>query len=97
MTEPSLTVPSKLSKNYSTNSDSTSNFEKQFSNLNLQSTNPRVFQTTINEEKLDEENIASLNDFHLAEIDLIECLARTNIMQRIKYNLNLNRLEANKN
>lgn len=84
MSEPSLAVTSNLSKNHST-SDPTSDLEKSFSNINLQSTNSRIFQATINEEKSDEENIASLNDFHLAEIDLIECLARTNILQRIKY------------
>lgn len=32
----------------------------------------------------DENNLSSLNDFHLAETDLIKCLLRTNILQRIK-------------
>ncbi|KAG4070611.1 hypothetical protein HA402_013531 [Bradysia odoriphaga] len=33
----------------------------------------------------DEEDTSTLNDFHLAEVDLIECLLRTNILQRIQY------------
>lgn len=32
----------------------------------------------------DESSRESLNDFHLAEIDLVECLLRTNIVKRIK-------------
>lgn len=32
----------------------------------------------------DDESTESLNDFHLAEIDLVECFQRTNILQRMK-------------
>ncbi|KAJ6635703.1 RNA polymerase II-associated protein 1 [Pseudolycoriella hygida] len=32
-----------------------------------------------------EEDTSTLNDFHLAEVNLIECLLRTNILQRINY------------
>lgn len=32
----------------------------------------------------DDDDPSTLNDFHLAEIDLIECLLRTNILQRIQ-------------
>lgn len=32
----------------------------------------------------EDDDKASLNDFHLAEINLIECLLRTNILQRIQ-------------
>lgn len=33
----------------------------------------------------DDNEYASMNDFHLAETDLIQCLLRTNILQRIRY------------
>ncbi|XP_049285596.1 RNA polymerase II-associated protein 1 isoform X1 [Anopheles funestus] len=33
----------------------------------------------------DVHNRETMNDFHLAETDLIECLARTNIIERIRY------------
>lgn len=33
----------------------------------------------------DDNEYASMNDFHLAETDLIQCLMRTNILQRIRY------------
>lgn len=32
----------------------------------------------------DDEDTSTLNDFHLAEVNLIECLQRTNIFQRIQ-------------
>lgn len=32
----------------------------------------------------DEASRDTLNDFHLAEIDLIDCFLRTNVVQRIK-------------
>ncbi|XP_052891202.1 RNA polymerase II-associated protein 1 [Anopheles moucheti] len=33
----------------------------------------------------DVHNRETMNDFHLAETDLVECLARTNILERIRY------------
>ena len=36
---------------------------------------------------------SSLNDFHLAETDLIKCLLRTNILQRVTYILSMFDLE----
>lgn len=33
----------------------------------------------------DDEDKTSMNDFHLAETNLIDCLLRTNILQRIRY------------
>lgn len=53
--------------------------EKKLSHMNLQN---KVFETKINEEE--ESNYLSMNDFYLAETDLIECLLRTNILQRIR-------------
>lgn len=50
----------------------------QFSGMSLKS---NVFEATVNEE---ENRLSSLNDFHLAETDLIRCLLRTNIIQRIR-------------
>lgn len=32
----------------------------------------------------DDSKLSSMNDFHLAETDLIKCLLRTNILQRIR-------------
>lgn len=53
-------------------------FETKFQKMNIQS---NVMQTMLND---DEDNkLLSMNDFHLAETDLIQCLLRTNILQRI--------------
>lgn len=40
----------------------------------------QTFQNTFD----DDEDTSTVNDFHLAEINLIECLQRTNILQRIQ-------------
>lgn len=54
------------------------NLETKFQKMNIQS---NVMQTNLND---DEDNkLFSMNDFHLAETDLIQCLLRTNILQRI--------------
>lgn len=54
------------------------NLETKFQKMNIQS---NVVQTNLND---DEDNkLLSMNDFHLAETDLIQCLLRTNILQRI--------------
>lgn len=45
-----------------------------------------MFHTNIDDDE--EQSKESLNDFHLAEIDLIDCFLRTNVMQRIKLVLN---------
>lgn len=55
------------------------NLEQKFSNLNLKN---NLFQANLTDE--DENKMSSLNDFHLAETDLIKCLLRTNILQRIR-------------
>ncbi|XP_059621137.1 RNA polymerase II-associated protein 1 [Phlebotomus argentipes] len=49
--------------------------EKNFSKLKLNSSD------------MDEDmsNIEQMNDFHLAEVDLLKCLMRTNILKRIHY------------
>lgn len=52
---------------------------KQFSHLNLKN---NLFQANLTDE--DENKMSSLNDFHLAETDLMKCLLRTNILQRIR-------------
>lgn len=54
-----------------------SNLENEFSNMNL---NSNVMQTNVSDE---DEKLSSMNDFHLAETDLIQCILRTNILQRI--------------
>lgn len=54
------------------------NLETKFQKMNIQS---NVLQTNLNDDE--EDTILSMNDFHLAETDLIQCLLRTNILQRI--------------
>lgn len=44
-----------------------------------------VYQTTVDET----DNEADMNDFALAETDLIKCLLRTNIIERIQYLINV--------
>lgn len=60
-------------------SDNTTELHDQFSKLKIKK---NVFETNFTD---DENNESSLNDFHLAETDLIKCLLRTNIIQRIRY------------
>lgn len=50
----------------------------QFAKMNMKS---NLCEAKVND---DEDHLSSLNDFHLAETDLIRCLLRTNILQRIK-------------
>lgn len=52
--------------------------ENQFSKMNI---NSNMLQTNINDD--DDDNLSSMNDFHLAETDLVQCFLRTNILQRI--------------
>lgn len=52
------------------------NLENTFSKMNI---NPNLMQTNVS----DDEQLSSMNDFHLAETDLIKCFLRTNILQRI--------------
>lgn len=53
------------------------NLENKFSNMSL---DKNVMQTNISD---DDDKLSSMNDFHLAETDLIRCFLRTNILQRI--------------
>lgn len=53
----------------------------KFSQMNLQK-GQKVFETKIEQEE--EDRLTSMNDFHLAETDLVKCLLRTNILQRIR-------------
>uniref|UniRef100_A0A1B0CE78 Putative rna polymerase ii-associated protein 1 n=1 Tax=Lutzomyia longipalpis TaxID=7200 RepID=A0A1B0CE78_LUTLO len=57
------------------NTEAGDGLEKNFSKLKIESTD------------LDEEmsNIEQMNDFHLAETDLVKCLLRTNILKRIHF------------
>lgn len=63
------------------NSDETSksgdNLEEQFSKMKI---TQNVMQTNVSD---DDDKLSSMNDFHLAEIDLVKCFLRTNILQRI--------------
>lgn len=54
------------------------NLENQFSKMSIKS---NVMQTNVN----DEDDLSSMNDFHLAETDLVKLFLRTNILQRITY------------
>lgn len=51
----------------------------QFIEMNL---HKKAFEAKINQEE--EDRFASMNDFYLGESDLIKCLLRTDILQRIK-------------
>uniref|UniRef100_A0A336LKS0 CSON010847 protein n=1 Tax=Culicoides sonorensis TaxID=179676 RepID=A0A336LKS0_CULSO len=53
-------------------------------NLNTDQNQKRLFSSTIEDEEFEKEK-ESINDFHLAETDLMECLLRTNILERIRY------------
>ncbi|KAL9698247.1 hypothetical protein quinque_001688 [Culex quinquefasciatus] len=43
------------------------------------------FSAHVDDDPDDLTNRESMNDYHLAETDLLECLARTNIVERIRY------------
>lgn len=53
------------------------NLENQFAKMNIDT---NVMQTNISD---DDDKLSTMNDFHLAETDLIQCFLRTNILQRI--------------
>ncbi|XP_063709382.1 RNA polymerase II-associated protein 1 [Culicoides brevitarsis] len=57
--------------------------EDAFAEMSLEA---KPFTSTLNdtEDDFDKEK-ESMNDFHLAETDLMECLLRTNILERIRY------------
>lgn len=71
--EPTLEIRSEETTNKKSD-----DLEEQFEKMNIQS---NVMQANVSED--DEDKISSMNDFHLAETDLIQCLLRTNILQRI--------------
>lgn len=66
--EPTLEIKSEETSNH---------LENQFAKMTLKS---NVMQTNIDD---NDDQLSSMNDFHLAETDLIKCFLRTNILQRI--------------
>lgn len=60
------------------NSVDSADLAEQMAQMNLKS---NLCEAKVND---NENDLSSLNDFHLAETDLIKCLLRTNILQRIK-------------
>lgn len=74
--EPTLEM--RLDDEHDKSSDSV-DLSGQFAKMNLKS---NLCEAKVND---NENELSSLNDFHLAETDLIKCLLRTNILQRIKY------------
>lgn len=56
-----------------------SDLNEEFAKMNVKE--KQTFHNVFDDES---EDNSSLNDFHLAEINLIECLLRTNILQRIQ-------------
>lgn len=61
--------------------------ERKFAQMHLNSQKHQpAMQANVKEDEdaENESNRESLNDFHLAEIDLVECLLRSNIVKRIK-------------
>lgn len=71
--EPTLEIRS----NEDETSNTDANLENQLAKLSIKS----GIQANVND---DENKLSSMNDFHLAETDLIQCFLRTNILQRIK-------------
>ncbi|XP_058822608.1 uncharacterized protein LOC131684081 isoform X1 [Topomyia yanbarensis] len=68
------------------------NIESGFDSLNLsdqksQKKNTRKvqFETHLDDDPDDLGNRETMNDFHLAETDLLECFLRTNILERVRY------------
>ncbi|KAG5674271.1 hypothetical protein PVAND_004251 [Polypedilum vanderplanki] len=59
------------------------NFESAFENLHLNEDNNLINCDIDDDVEVSDEN--NLNDFHLAETNLVECLLRTNIIERITY------------
>lgn len=51
--------------------------ENQFSEMNI---NSNMLQTNVDD---NDDDLSSMNDFHLAETDLVQCFLRTNILQRM--------------
>lgn len=70
--EPTMEVPDAQIE------DDDEDLDDKFANMNI---NRNVFQAKVSD---DENNISSMNDFHLAETDLVKCVLRTNILQRIR-------------
>lgn len=69
--EPTLEIKSDETPNKNVN------LENEFSKMAIQS---NLMQTNVND---DDDKLSSMNDFHLAETDLVQCFLRTNILQRI--------------
>lgn len=65
----------------STQSLSSSDLEDEFDNLSL-NYQQKPFESTVDDDEFKRDTIT---DYHLAEIDLVECLLRTNILERIRY------------
>lgn len=61
--------------------DTQADLDAEFAKMNLKGN--QAYQTNISDD--DENSVSSMNDFHLAETDLIKCLLRTNILQRIRF------------
>lgn len=58
--------------------------ESSLKNLTLDE-GRKLFESKIEDFVDDNEEKESVNDFHLAEVNLVECLMRTNILERISY------------
>lgn len=71
--EPTLEI-----RNDDTPKTKSNNLEEQFNKMNIES---NLMQTNVTDDD-DDDKLSSMNDFHLAETDLIQCLLRTNILQR---------------
>lgn len=58
--------------------------EYSFKNMSV-----NAYKTPVQDEEAMLNDDANLNDFHLAETDLVKCLLRTNIIERIQYLFNV--------
>lgn len=75
--EPTLEIGSK-----DTNYVSVENLNKKFTQMNLSN---KILQTDIDTHIHEENELASMHDFYWAETNLIKCLLRTDMLQRISY------------
>lgn len=78
--EPTLSVATTKPLATDSDADDEEDLERQFSKIELDKRSK--FATSVEPE--DEESSDALQDFHLAEKDLVACLVRTNVVQRIK-------------
>ncbi|XP_037939510.1 uncharacterized protein LOC119672520 [Teleopsis dalmanni] len=89
--QPTLQV---ISTEVSEETDSVEDLQKQMQQLQVkQAYGDKHTTIDANIEETEQESKTSMSDFHLAEVDLVDCLLRSNILQRIYFILQKQRPE----